>query len=486
MKKLTIIILILSFVFVPVFAGVGYEPGIMGDVTAKKGEYKYREVVFLTGEPIVLDGTIKVSDSADGSKTTLEYKLSNTAKNAKLDRKIVYINTKKEDAAKKQITHTSSLDPKFSETITVGSQSFKLTEYLFSRSGITDDKPIMKFNVSNWNGRKVYQIGNNGEVIIDINADQYGYSNHWSSTETAIISNTITYKYKENQNDASFKEIVGTVEYAVSDSNTKYMQYVSNEPVDISFKGGFLIKEAQDNIVMYLYDIPVMENWTPNGKRNKGRDSYRMTTIPTQTRLFAPTMADVSASYWAAEYIESVAALDIISVDAGYFRPLSFMSRAEFARAMVKAANIKEPTDKVFTLKLTDVEKNHPYHSFVKTAVFAGIMGGTGNNKFSPDDYLTKAQALTIIVRAMGLENSADESGNRTPFSDDYQIPSWAKKSVNVALRMGIIQLGSDKELEPNKFLTRAECSEMISNFIKYLQYDIKSEYREKIINYGR
>ncbi|MFZ5351269.1 MAG: S-layer homology domain-containing protein [Bacillota bacterium] len=486
MKKIISIILIFSMCIIPVFAGYGYEPGITGDMTSTKNVYKYKEVVFLTGEPILLDGTVKVTESGDGGKTTLEYKLSNAAKQASLSRKIVYLNTKETSDADKQILHNSTLDPKFAETITIGSESFKLTEYLFSRSGITDDKPIIKYNVSNWNGRKVYQRGTSGEVVIDISTDQYGYNNYWSNTETAIVANTITYRYKENDSDTQYSEIVGTAEYAVSNSTTKYLQYVSNEPVDISFKGGYILKEAQDNIVMYLYDVPVMESWKPNGKRNKGRDSYRMTTVPTQTRLYAPSITDVSASYWAAEYVQSVASLDIITPEGGYFRPLSYISRAEFARAMVRAANIKEPAEKEYTMKFIDVEKNHPYYSYIRTAAYANIMGSKGNNRFSPDDYLTKVEALTIIVRAMGLENSADESSTSTPFDDDYLIPAWAKRCANVALRMGLVKADENNELDPNRLLTRAECSEMISNFIKYLQYDIKSEYREKIINYGR
>ncbi len=498
MRKFISMLLIIAIILVPVNAAnvfatsrtarsSRFEPGVTGDLTAKKGEYKYKEAIFITGKPIVMDGIVKVTESTDGSKTTLEYKLSNTADNAKLDRKITYINTKQENSYDKQIIHNSTLDPKFSETITVGADTFRLTEYIFSRSGITDDKPVLKYTVSNWNGRKVYQRnGSAGEVIIDIFSDQYGYNNYWSATDTAIISNTITYRYKENNTDISYKEIVGTAEYAVSNSSTKYLQYVSNEPTDISFKGGYLLKEGQDNIVMYVYDIPVMRNWVPDGKRNKGRDSFRMTTVPTQTRLFAPTIRDVSSSYWAFEDIKSVVSLDIINAEGGYYRPLSYISRAEFTRAIVKAANIAEPNKKNYDFMFEDVEKNHPYYSFINAAVNAGVINGTSRNKFSPDDYLTKAQALTIIVRAMGLENSADESGTKTSFSDDSKIPAWAKRCANVAFRLGIVKAGANNELEPDRILTRAESAQMINNFIKYLQYDIKKEYREKIINYGR
>lgn len=487
MKRYISMMLVFVMILVPVFAGSGFEPGVTGDATAKKGEYKYKEAIFVTGKPIVMDGIVKITESTDGSKTTLEYKLTNIGENARLDRKIIYNNTKEQSTYDKQIIHSSELDPKFSETITVGTETFRLTEYIFSRSGITDDKPVIKYNVSNWNGRKVYQRnGSAGEVIIDIFSDQYGYNNYWSTTDTSIITNTITYRYKEKSTDIEYKDIVGTVEYAVSNSSTKYLQYVSNEPTDISFKGGYILKEGEDNIVMYVYDVPVMKEWVPDGKRNKGRDSFRVTTVPKQTRLFVPDIRDVSYSYWAFEDIKSVVSLDIINAEGGYYRPLSYISRAEFTRAIVKAASIAEPAKGTYDFMFDDVEKNHPYYSFISSAVNAGVINGTSKNKFSPDDYLTKAQAITIIVRAMGLENSSDESSTFTPFSDDSKIPSWAKRCANVAFRLGIIKAGADNELEPDRILTRAECAQMINNFIKYLQYDIKKEYREKIINYGR
>lgn len=487
MKKLMVAVLVLSLLCIPVFAGVSFESGITGDATNVKNTYKYKEVVFVTGEPILMEGTVKITEASNGSKTTLEYKLDNTAKSGSLYRKVVYNNTKEESTYDNQLIHGSTLDPKFSETIKVGSDSFVLKEYIFSRSGITDDKPIIKFNVSNWNGRKVYtRNGSAGEVEIDIYSDQYGYENYWSTTDTAIITNTITYRYKESATDIEYMEVVGTAEYAISDSKTKFLQYVSNQPVDISFKGGYLMKEGEDNIVMYLYDLPQMSNWNPNGKRNKDRDSYRMTTVPTQARLFAPTIKDVSPSYWAAKDIETVASLDIITAVGGYYRPLSYISRAEFSRAIVKAANISQPKNTQSDFIFYDVEKNHPYYSFINTAVYAGVINGTGKNKFSPDDYLTKAQAITIIVRAMGLENSADESSTTTSFADDYRVPSWAKRCANVAFRLGIVTVDSDNLFEPDKMLTRAECAQIINRFIKYLQYDIKNEYREKIINYGR
>lgn len=474
-----------------VFAAGIYEPGITGEETAKKGEFNYKEVVFLTGEPILLSGTAKISESktSNGSKTIMEYKLENVAKNAKLDRKITYITTDTKSKYDNQIARSTAIDPKFKETVQIGSDTFNLTAYQYSKSGLTDDKAIIKYNVYNWDGKKTYAKNNGDEVVVDIKADTYSYDNYWSTTETSLIYNTLTYKYKGTGTTA--KEAVGTVEYAVSNSKVKNMEYMINEPGAISFKGGYILKENEENVVTYAYDVPTITSGSSGSsseKRNKGRSSYKLATVPTQTRLFAPPLKDVVSSYWAANDIKAIAALDIISaVDTNYFRPLSYISRAEFTRAIVKSANIPEKTiSRTQELLFDDVEKNHPYFSFINTAVSTGIISGTGEKKFSPDNYLSKAQAATIIVRAMGLEESSTVSATKTNFADDYKIPSWSKKSINIARNMGIISGDEDNMLQPDKLMTRAEVSEMINKFIKYLQYDIRKEYREKLINYGR
>lgn len=471
------------------FAAGAYEPGITGEETAKKGEFNYKETVFLTGEPIILSGTAKITESktSTGSKTKVEYKLANTAKNAKLDRTMTYTNKETKDKYGTQITKSISVDPNVKETVQIGSDTFVLATYTYSKSGMVDDKAIIQYGAYEWNGRKTYTRAGGGEVIIDITGKSFDYENFWGATETSTIDNTITYRYNTGTGGTgTAREAVGTVQYAVSNSKIKQMEYMRNEPVPISFKGGYVLKDNQENVVAYTYDVPSMAGWNYTDRRNKGRSSYQLETLPTQTRLFSPNIQDVSSSYWAAADIRAIAALNIISVeDTKYFRPLSYVSRAEFTRALVKAANIPEKSNiKSYQLVFDDVEKNHPYYDYIKTAVNTGIVTGKRDKQFAPDEYITKEEAATIIVRAMGLEQASTLSGSKTTFADDKDI--WSKKSVNIARSMGIVKGNEDNMLEPDKLMTRAEVSEMFSQFIKYMQYDIRKEYREKLINYGR
>lgn len=493
MKKLILAVLTLYMLSITAFAAPGYEPGISGEATSKKGEYKYKEMVFVSGEPILLEGTISVKEDSRGIKTTLEYELFNTARSAELNRKVIFMNSESRNSLGNQTTYASSLDPKYSETIQIGGDSYELTEYLFTRSGLTDDKTIIRYLVSDWNGSKTYSKNDGiGEVKIDFHTNLVGYNNFWSSTNTAFHNYSITYRDKKSVDSTSFREVVGNVEYAVSDSTIKNMEYINNDPKDISFKGGYVLKEGQENIVSYIYDLPDLKKANPANSRKKGRDSFKTNTIPILTRTFAPTIKDVPNNYWAAEDIKKMVSMDIISVqNSSYFMPRSFMSRGEFAKAIVKACDISledaaKKKLKSYTPTFIDVEKTHPYYDYIEVAAKMGVMAGTSSTRFSPDEYLTKAQAAAIIVRAMGLEEASDASSTKTAFRDDSSVASWGKKSVNVAHRMGIISANSYNEIEPNRLLTRAETSVMLNKFIRYLQFDIRKEYREKIINFGR
>ena len=493
MKKLTIAAILVYMLGLAVYAVPGYEPGISGDITPNKDEYKYSETIFLSGEPILMEGTIEIKESSNGAKTTLEYNLANTLKAAKLTRKMVFLNSTGSDASGSQSTYSTTIDPKYSETIEIASDTFELKEYLFSRSGNTDDRDIIRYLNSDWNGRKVYSRNDEqGEIVVDINSHLYGYSNYWSSTETAIIKHLMTYRYKDSASSTTYKEAYGTVEYAVSSSSMKTIQYVTSGPQDISYAGGYILKEGKENIVSYLYDVPRLSSGAATTSRNKGKNSYKLVTVPIQTRLLSNNIKDVYASYWAAEDIKRVTALGIIGMSGvDYFRPLSFMSRGEFAKAVIKVSDtsgpiIKQTKYRSFEQYYTDVDKNHPYYEYINRIASNGVMEGTSKNRFGPDDYLTKAQAAAIIVRALGLENSSTESSTATSFKDDASVQLWAKKPINIAHRMGIITGNESNEIEPDKMLTRAECSAMINRFIRYLQYDIRQGYREDMINFGR
>ncbi|MGB4509482.1 MAG: S-layer homology domain-containing protein, partial [Syntrophomonadaceae bacterium] len=103
-------------------------------------------------------------------------------------------------------------------------------------------------------------------------------------------------------------------------------------------------------------------------------------------------------------------------------------------------------------------------------------------NRFGPDEFLTRAQAITIMVRALGFENMAPTPGYHTSFADDHAIPNWAIDSIYVAREIGLVSGDAYNRINPNQELTRGEASSMLVRFLNFLEQDLQKDYREDLV----
>ncbi|MCL6546071.1 MAG: S-layer homology domain-containing protein, partial [Bryobacteraceae bacterium] len=89
---------------------------------------------------------------------------------------------------------------------------------------------------------------------------------------------------------------------------------------------------------------------------------------------------------------------------------------------------------------------------------------------------------VTILIRALGFATKAPNPGYYTDFSDDDDIPSWAKDSIYVAREINLIQGDNYNRINPDEKLTRAEASAMLVRFLEFLQKDLQKDYRDSLI----
>ncbi len=90
----------------------------------------------------------------------------------------------------------------------------------------------------------------------------------------------------------------------------------------------------------------------------------------------------------------------------------------------------------------------------VEQATRAGMMSGLGG-KVGSGGKATRAQAMTMIVNALGLQGQT-QLGSLTSFRDHNRVPGWARHSLALAVGLGLLQ-GSQGNLMPDDTLTRAE-----------------------------
>ena len=144
----------------------------------------------------------------------------------------------------------------------------------------------------------------------------------------------------------------------------------------------------------------------------------------------------------------------------------------------LKKRNQKDTYYKCFK----DLKRSIKDYGYIESALNKGIIKGVSADYFKPDNAITRAQAATIFVRALGLENRAPNLGYLTRFTDDKQIPNYARDGIYIANELGLMIGDSAGRFNPNKPLTRAEASVVLERFLKYLEDDLKQNYRDDIL----
>lgn len=483
MKKFLSLIIALSILLTPLsslaISTPGYEGGIQNETT-------YKEVVFITGKPIVLEGTLTIRESGKANNLTerYTYKLSNSLENAKLDRTISL--KVEQSISGNQIQTTRTLDS-FRETLTINGRRYTVNknDYIWNQSTIEHQTPLLNYFAGDTMARKTYTNGTE-TIIVDTKGDLVGYNSPWSATETQVIEYIINSQDKVNPNN----KWQGTAKVETSFNKTKDYSYSENSPTQISFREGVTITEKHENVLKYNYDLP-----NSNGKgRNIGKNSTSLDTVPEPKRLKIPAARDIRGHEMEEEMF-LLASLEGLPLNSEYIGPDTPISRGDFAKAIVKSMDIPliereepkrtrgrkkpEPIPQIFK----DVNPNHRNFEYIETVAERGIMVGVNKENFKPDSPLTRAEAYTTAIRLLGISsNLAPINKNYTTgYKDDNTIPPWAKDYIYVAKQRGIINKGD--YFYPNRKITKAESAKLIVDLIHYMQEDLKKDYRENILN---
>jgi len=181
------------------------------------------------------------------------------------------------------------------------------------------------------------------------------------------------------------------------------------------------------------------------------------TTTTTTTLIAAPRFVDVtedSTPYW--YEIDYLASMGVVTgFSDGLFRPEDEIKRQQFAKMITLAAGCAVTEDD--TCPFVDVQRFtgdlYPYH-YVAVAYQCGFTQGTTATYFSPYRTLTRAQLITMVVRAAGL--SEPPAAYTAPFGNfsTTHYP-FARKAAHAGLLDGLVGMGSDYDfLAP---ATRAE-----------------------------
>lgn len=114
-----------------------------------------------------------------------------------------------------------------------------------------------------------------------------------------------------------------------------------------------------------------------------------------------------------------------------------------------------------YAMEMGDVSADAYYAEAVRWALSRGITSGTGGGAFSPDGACTRAQAVTLLARA--LSTKAGSAANFT----DVPADAYYAQAVSWAVENGITTGVGGGRFDPNATCTRAQIATFLYRYMK-------------------
>jgi hypothetical protein len=140
----------------------------------------------------------------------------------------------------------------------------------------------------------------------------------------------------------------------------------------------------------------------------------------------------------------------------GGFHPSEGLSRAQAATIIVKAAGLN--SDNKETL-FKDVSEEHWAVAYITAAAKAGYLKGYPDGSYRPEDKLSRAEGISLILRLSKQKDDAE-----LPVLKDLDSKHWAANSAAIGLAAGMVGLSSDQtQFLPDADFTRGDLSRALA-----------------------
>lgn len=205
-------------------------------------------------------------------------------------------------------------------------------------------------------------------------------------------------------------------------------------------------------------------------KDESGQDGTQVTdkTEPSTTETIAfdeNTFSDVRSGDWYYPAVKYVYQNNLFKGTDSGFEPQSQMTRA----MLVTVLHRYDGNPQLSAVNgFEDVGADMWYAQSVGWAAENGIVNGYSDNKFAPDESITREQLAVILYRYaqykgydLTVESNADISG----YKDADSISDYAKDAIYYAVSLGVINGKTEDIIAPLESATRAEVATMIMRF---------------------
>ena len=178
----------------------------------------------------------------------------------------------------------------------------------------------------------------------------------------------------------------------------------------------------------------------------------------------AKTFGDVK-SHWAKREIREMATMNYINGSNEKFRPEDDITRAEFVSIMVRILGFD--VTETGEAPFSDVKPTDWFAQDIALAAKKGLIKGYENDIFKPNSPITR-QEIGAILGTILDEKLTDDQIKSILSNYDDNVQKWARPSVAAAIKAEIIQGFPNNIFGGQLNATRAEATVMLLRFLKY------------------
>lgn len=177
-------------------------------------------------------------------------------------------------------------------------------------------------------------------------------------------------------------------------------------------------------------------------------------------------------NHWAENDINLLASKFIIKgTTYDRFMPEEHITRAQYIALLIRALGLHSSNNHTGTLE--DIHDDDWYSGVVKTAIDLGIIKGYEDGYFRPKKLISREEMSVLIVRVLNLLEHGKEEVNQdllNSFNDSNEINSWAKNSAAIAVENGLIKGDEKGSFNPKDNTTRAQSGTVIKRLLEKVE----------------
>jgi hypothetical protein len=235
-----------------------------------------------------------------------------------------------------------------------------------------------------------------------------------------------------------YNEYTGTLNLYTHDSNTEFVQKLTNELEGSTYRKQNLALTRTSICPAVLIETGFISN--PVDCEYLSKDSNQ--------KDFAEKIGAAIESYF----------YDLETKASNAEIAGTEVTRAEFIQTLYNLFGNGEVKD----ISFSDVTSDDWYYGYIRWGVAAGIVSGYEDGTFKPDKVITREEAAVILSRLTNLPTG----NNIITFQDYNDIATWARQGVAVMAKTGIMLGDSNGCFNPKKALTSHALEMIVSRLM--------------------